>query len=146
MSHFTSTKVFDGYSTVFRQWRASSHCRFLHGYALKFKVFFSSKLDDNNWVCDFGCFKANGVKDKLKYWFDHTTLVSSDDPQLKDFQTLEQQGLIQLRILNQVSVERFAEFVGNLIQEILDLEPSNTIIAYKVICYENDTNAAQWEA
>ena len=34
--------------------RAShSHCKFIHGYALKFKVTFSGKLDDKNWGCDF---------------------------------------------------------------------------------------------
>ena len=33
-----------------------SHCKFIHDYALKFKITFSGKLDDKNWVCDFGSF------------------------------------------------------------------------------------------
>ena len=37
---FRSYKEFNGYSTAFRQWRAESHCRYVHGYALRFKVWF----------------------------------------------------------------------------------------------------------
>ncbi len=34
---FQSTKLFDGYSTCFRQWKAdNTHCKFLHGYAVSF--------------------------------------------------------------------------------------------------------------
>ena len=41
MGKFQSSKVFDGFSTVFRQWKAeTTHCRFLHGYGISFKVYF----------------------------------------------------------------------------------------------------------
>ena len=71
MKNYKSTKLFEGYSTAFRQWRAShSHCKFVHGYALKFKVTFEGNLDELNWVCDFGCFKRNGIKEHMKYMFD----------------------------------------------------------------------------
>ena len=46
MSQYISTKVFDGYSTVFRQWRAEgTHCKFLHGYGVSLKVWFEGELD-----------------------------------------------------------------------------------------------------
>ena len=52
---YRSTKVFDGFSTVFRQWKAEgTHCRFLHGYGISFKVTFEGELDNRNWVWDFG--------------------------------------------------------------------------------------------
>ena len=35
---YRSYKEFNGYSTAFRQWRANSHCKYVHGYALRFKV------------------------------------------------------------------------------------------------------------
>jgi 6-pyruvoyltetrahydropterin/6-carboxytetrahydropterin synthase len=68
-----------GLSACFRQWRATSHCRFLHGYALSFKFTFESDtLDHNNWVLDFGGLKP------LKQWlcdtFDHKLVVAEDDP------------------------------------------------------------------
>ena len=58
MAKFTSTKLFDGYSTCFRQWKADgTHCKFLHGYAVSFRVWFEGELDERNWVWDFGGMK-----------------------------------------------------------------------------------------
>ena len=49
MATFKSTKLFDGYSTCFRQWRADgTHCKFLHGYAVSFRVWFEGDLDYRN--------------------------------------------------------------------------------------------------
>ena len=49
MKKHISIKLFDGYSTAFRQWRAThSHCKYIHGYALKFKVWFEGDLDEKN--------------------------------------------------------------------------------------------------
>ena len=51
MGKFQSTKIFDNYSVAIRQWRAQhSHCQLLHGYALKFKVWFESNtpFDEND--------------------------------------------------------------------------------------------------
>ncbi len=46
MAKYNSTKLFDGYSTCFRQWRAEgTHCRFLHGYVVSFRVWFEGELD-----------------------------------------------------------------------------------------------------
>ena len=72
---FISTKVFDGFSCCFRQWKATTtHCQYLHGYGVSFKVWFEGDLDHRNWVVDFGCFKRNGVKDWMKQQFDHKFL------------------------------------------------------------------------
>ena len=43
---YRSYKQFIGYSTAFRQWKADSHCNYIHGYALCFKVWFEGELDD----------------------------------------------------------------------------------------------------
>ena len=109
---FQSTKHFSGYSCCFRQWKAShSHCRFLHGYALSFRVVFEGERDERGWVCDFGCFGRNGVKERLKELFDHTTIIAKDDPALHHFQQLEKQGLLQLRTVDAVGTENFAKLV-----------------------------------
>ncbi len=43
MEKYQSTKIFDGYSTVFRQWKAKdTHCQFLHGYGVSLKRWFES--------------------------------------------------------------------------------------------------------
>ena len=91
---FRSYKEFNGYSTAFRQWRADSHCKYVHGYALRFKVWFEGDLDERNWVVDFGCFKRNGIKDWFKDQFDHTTCIAKDDPNMDTFKAMEVLGLI----------------------------------------------------
>lgn len=81
---FQVTKTYGhemGLSACFRQHKARSHCRFLHGYALSFKlVFAADELDENNWVIDFGGLKT--VKAWLCDTFDHKMLVAEDDPAL----------------------------------------------------------------
>ena len=50
MNKFYSSKTYGherGLSAAFRQWRADSHCKFIHGYSLEFEfVFGANELDD----------------------------------------------------------------------------------------------------
>ena len=141
MKDYRSTKKFDGYSTAFRQWRAKhSHCQFVHGYAMEFLVTFEGSLDELNWVCDFGCFKRNGIKDHMKYMFDHTTIVAKDDPELDSFKQLSEKGLIQLRILDHVGCEKFAEYVFDYINSKIFTETEGRVRVLKVESFEGGTN------
>ena len=75
MGTFISTKKFSGYPCTHRQWKAESHCRFVHGYSREFYFEFSCKnMTREMWVVDFGGLKE--VKEWLDYMFDHTFLVS----------------------------------------------------------------------
>lgn len=141
MKDYRSTKKFDGYSTAFRQWRAKhSHCHFIHGYAMEFLVTFEGSLDELNWVCDFGCFKRNGIKDHMKYMFDHTTIVAKDDPELDSFKQLSEKGLIQLRILDHVGCEKFAKYVYDYINSKIFTETEGRVRVLKVESFEGGTN------
>ena len=141
MNEYISIKIFDGYSTAFRQWRAShSHCKYIHGYALKFKVWFEGNLDEKNWVCDFGCFKRNNINEELAKQFDHTTVVAADDPHIEIFKKMDKLGLIQLRIMKHVGCERFAEWVYNLINDSIQKETDGRINVLKVESFEGGTN------
>ena len=141
MKEYISIKVFDGYSTAFRQWRAThSHCQYIHGYALKFKVWFEGEIDEKNWVCDFGCFKRNGIKEKLANQFDHKTVVAADDPHLELFQKMDNIGLIQLKVMEHVGCERFAEWVYNLINNKMQKETNKRVKVLKVEAFEGGTN------
>lgn len=144
MGKFMSTKLFEGYSTCFRQWRATqSHCAYIHGYSLKFKVWFECLgLDGKSWVQDFGSFKRNGVKEHLRYMFDHTTVIAKDDPKLSIFKELEKEGLVQLRIIDQVGCEKFAEYVFNYINQIVFDESKGRVKVRKVECFEDEKNSA----
>ena len=140
MNEYKSTKVFEGYSTAFRQWRAEhSHCKFIHGYAMNFKVTFVGKLDKLNWVCDFGSFKRNGIKEYMSYMFDHTTIVAKDDPKILEFKKLSEMNLIQLRIIDDVGCEKFAEHVFNYINDIVTKETKNRVRVLKVESFEGGT-------
>lgn len=113
MSSYRSTKTYGhevGLSAAFRQWRAESHCRYLHGYALSVKLEFEAgELDARNWVVDFGSLKS--LKGWLEDQFDHKTLVAGDDPELEMFEELDARGIIQLRVVPATGCEKFAEMI-----------------------------------
>ena len=99
-----------GHSCAFRQWRADSHCNLIHGYALGFEITFEArKLDSRNWVIDFG--DLGLLKKYLKDSFDHTTVIAKDDPMANHFINLNNEGLIDLRIMENVGCEAFAKEV-----------------------------------
>ena len=153
MAKYNSTKLFDGYSTCFRQWRAEgTHCRFLHGYAVSFRVWFEGELDHRNWVWDFGGMKrakntieGMSPKDYFAYLLDHTTIIAEDDPYLEDFKRMDTEGLIQLRILEATGCERFAEYLYTIINEFLAVETDGRVKAIKVEVYEHERNSASYE-
>jgi len=153
MSKFQSTKLFDGYSTVFRQWKAEgTHCRFLHGYGVSFKVWFEGELDERNWVWDFGGMKrAKGTIDGLNpkawmdYMFDHTFIVAEDDPFIESFKRMDEAGAAQVRIIPGVGAERFAEFIFNKLNEFIQAETEGRVSVVKVEFKEHDRNSAIYE-
>jgi 6-pyruvoyltetrahydropterin/6-carboxytetrahydropterin synthase len=152
MAKFQSTKLFDGYSTCFRQWKAEdTHCKFLHGYAVSFRVWFEGELDHRNWVWDFGGMKRakgniSGMSPKayFDYLLDHTTIVANDDPYLENFKKMDDDGIIQLRILESTGCERFAEYLYNTINNFLYAETEGRVKATKVEVYEHERNSASY--
>jgi 6-pyruvoyltetrahydropterin/6-carboxytetrahydropterin synthase len=152
MAKYTSTKLFDGYSTVFRQWKAEdTHCRFLHGYAISFRVWFEGDLDHRNWVWDFGGMKRsktqiNGMspKDYFTWLLDHTTVIAMDDPYLESFKQLSSEGLIQLRIIPATGCEKFAEHLYTKINTFLKEETEGRVKAVLVEVYEHEKNSASY--
>lgn len=99
-----------GLSAAFRQWRAQSHCRLIHGYALSVHLEFEAdELDERNWVVDFGSLKS--FKAQLENTFDHKLLVAADDPHLQNFKLIEKAGLAQIVIVPATGCEAFAEMI-----------------------------------
>ena len=147
---FQSTKVFDGYSTVFRQWRADgTHCQFLHGYGISFKIIFEGDLDHRNWVWDFGHAKRSkylieGMTPKvwMDYLLDHTTLIAEDDPYMDTFKQMDKDGIIQLRILPYTGCERFAEYLYNKLSPWVESDSKGKVKIVQVEVKEHDKNSA----
>jgi len=110
---YQSTKTFGhqlGLSSAFRQWRAESHCRLIHGYALSVKIVFAAhELDVRNWVVDFGSLKS--LKTWLENTFDHTLLVAEDDPKRDELLALDKMGLARVVMVPATGCEAFAELI-----------------------------------
>ena len=153
MGKFQSTKVFDGFSTCFRQWKATTtHCQYLHRYGVSFKLWFEGALDHRNWVWDFGGMKrANGKIDGMspKAWFDHmfdhTVVVSDDDPALDTFKQMDKNGYIQLRIVPATGAEQFAKFIYDKVAPFIDVETEGRVKIAKVEFREHGKNSAIYE-
>ena len=147
---FQSTKIFDGYSTVFRQWRAEgTHCRFLHGYGISFKITFEGDLDERNWVWDFGGMKraktkidSLNPKEWMDYMFDHTTIVAKDDPLLPYFKAMNETELIQLRIIPATGAEQFAKFIYDKVNAFVLKETNDRVRVVSVEFMEHNKNTA----
>ena len=147
---FQSTKIFDGYSTVFRQWRADgTHCQFLHGYGISFKITFEGDLDERNWVWDFGGMKrAKGTIDGMspKAWmdfmFDHTYIIALDDPFMPKALEMNSEGIVQLRIVPATGAEQFAKFIYDKVNEFVLEETNNRVRVVSVEFMEHNKNTA----
>lgn len=123
----TVTKTYGherGYSVCFRQWRAKSHCRFIHGYALSFSFLFGcndDEVDENGWVIDFGAMKP--IKAYLDQHFDHKFLVAHDDPALELFIDLSEDKkkgkLVDVHVMKQVGCDAIAEYLYGCVEDML---------------------------
>ena len=150
MGKFQSSKVFDGFSTVFRQWKAEdTHCRFVHGYGVSFKVYFEGDLDHRNWVWDFGGMKraktqidGKSPKEWMDYMFDHTLVVAEDDPELKAFQQMDRAGVAQVRVIPATGAEKFAEYIYTKLNAFVKTETDGRVKVTKVKFMEHGKNAA----
>ena len=127
----------------------TTHCRFLHGYGVSFRVTFEGDLDHRNWVWDFGGMKRaktliDGMQPKewMDTMFDHTVIVAIDDPKLETFQAMEVMGLIQLRTVEATGAEKFAEFIYNKLSEFVYEETQGRVRIAQVEFMEHGKNTA----
>ena len=150
MGKFQSSKVFDGFSTVFRQWKAeTTHCRFVHGYGVSFKVYFEGELDDRNWVWDFGGMKRaktliDGKQPKvwMDYMFDHTMIIAEDDPELEAFKMMDSAKVAQVRIIPATGAEKFSEYLYGKLSVFVDEETAGRVKVVSVEFMEHGKNTA----
>lgn len=141
---FESEKTYthaQGLSCCFRQWRAKSHCQFLHGYSLQITITFrhSQGLDDNNWVMDFGGLKK--VKQWLEETFDHKTLIAADDPKLIEISEL---SVVDLVVVEHVGCEAFAKMIYDHVMWQLTQDHIPYVFVECVEVREHQGNAARY--
>ena len=152
MGKFQSSKVFDGFSTVFRQWKAdTTHCKYVHGYGISFKIYFEGDLDERNWVWDFGGMKrekgkidGKSPKDWFDYMFDHTLILAEDDPYIKAFEQMGEAGVAQVRVIPATGAEKFAEYIYTKVNKFVQEETNNRVRVIKVKFMEHNKNSAYY--
>jgi len=139
---YQSTKIIELGSCAFRQWRADSHCKFIHGYRLVAKFWFGcDRLDERNWVVDFGGLKE--LKQVLEKQFDHTLCVSADDPLLEQFKALHASGAADLRIMERgVGIERTADWCFDVADAHVRGITKNRCWVERVEVWEHEKNSA----
>lgn len=146
---YTSTKEYKFLGPVnYRQWRADSHCKYWHGYALSFKFYFECRtLDARNWAMDYGGLRP--LKGLLEDWFDHKTLVAEDDPELEFHKEAERRGLCRLTIVERTGCEGLADFLIRYVNEqFLPLYGERErVVCRRVEVRETESNMAyaEWE-
>ena len=128
-----------GLSCAFRQWRADSHCKLIHGYSLGFRfVFEAETLDQRNWVYDFG--DLGFIKLFLEDNFDHIMMIAQDDPRKHDLYNLD--GIAEIRELPVVGCEAFAEYVYSYVGNEVSIRTNNRVSLVSVECFEHGANSA----
>ena len=138
---YQSTKLLELGSCAFRQPKAHSHCRYLHGYRLSAKFWFESKgLDENNWVVDFGALKQ--LKAILREQFDHTTCIDYYDPHVEKFKQLAVDDACDLRLMDGVGIEKFAEWCYMAANKFVSGLTENRCNCIKVEVFEHENNSA----
>lgn len=140
-----STKTYGhetGLSCAFRQHRAESHCKYIHGYALAVKFTFAAiDTDKCGWVVDFGGLK--GLKEILANSFDHRLLVAEDDPLKNVLLALHDEGAAQVHIVPATGCEAFARMIFEVAtQWLLDAGFSPRVWLHSVEVSEHGANSA----
>ena len=144
MAKYISTKTYNQIGPVaYRQWRADSHCRLIHGYALSFHLEFEcDTLDARNWCMDFGGLKP--LKGLLEDWFDHTLLVAQDDPMREHLLKLGELKLAKITEVEKTGCEGIADFLYEYINTIFlpNYGEKERVWCCKVQVRETDANMA----
>ena len=143
---YYSTKIIELGSAAFRQPKAKSHCRFIHGYRLTGKfVFTADSLDANNWVVDFGDFDE--LKTFLQGKFDHKLVLAKNDPAMKEFKALEKAGAAEIVVMDEgVGIELFTKYCFEAADSYVKHKTDGRVRAHSVEVFEHEKNSAIYSA
>jgi 6-pyruvoyltetrahydropterin/6-carboxytetrahydropterin synthase len=142
---YTCCKTFSGFPCTHRQWRHPAQCRFVHGYSRSFSFWFRAhRLDEHGFVVDFSGLKE--LETRLVRQFDHTFLVNADDPLLRQWQGLHEQGALDLRVMDNVGMEASAELVWGWANELLRTREGGRACCWRAEARENEKNGACFSA
>ena len=116
----------------------------MHGYSRTFTFWFSaSHLNQHGFVVDFS--SLGHLRRQLSEQFDHTFLVNADDPLMEEWERLHRQGALDLRVMDNVSMEATAQVVWRWANELLQEQEGGRCCCWKAEARESESNAACYE-
>jgi hypothetical protein len=123
MGRYVSTITYDhneNLSCVVRNFRAiDDRDKILKGFNISVKIVFESfNLDQD--LTNVPCSLEIIINDYLRSTFHNTTIISDDDPAIDEFNRLCDLGIINLKTMPGVGIEKFAEHVFLFIQNHLN--------------------------
>ena len=72
---------------------------------------------------------------------DQVIHINADDPELELFRELDERGIIQLRVLPNVSMEATAKFVAEHVGEMIRKDTGGRVYIHALECRENEKNS-----
>ena len=143
MEEYTSSKTYRNYPCAHRQWKHEGHCAYIHGYSREFTFHFrAAERDKHGWVVGFGDLKP--LKEWLDYMFDHTLLIAEDDPELEKFKEMHEDGICDLRLLPDNSIEGCAKYIWDYANNLVKNITNERAVCFEVEVRENDKNSATY--
>lgn len=139
---YSTVKRFGPYGCAHRNHFVDTHCRYVHGYGITVTITFQCEfVTQPGFVEDFG--DMGEIKKQLARWFDHTLLISEQDPLLPAFQALQHEGGCRVVVMeDSVSMEARAEMV---IQWLHDAGWT-TAVSVEVREHENNAGVYTYDA
>ncbi len=138
----TCTKRYADLPFAHRQPHHAGHCARIHGHSWAFEFTFSAKERDAcGFVLDFGSLKW--LRQWIEERFDHTLVLSADDPFLQTLQT-QLGGLLlaNVQVVPDCSSEGIASFLMHEITLLLREATRGRVTLSKVVVHEDSKNSA----
>jgi 6-pyruvoyltetrahydropterin/6-carboxytetrahydropterin synthase len=80
----------------------------------------------------------------MDYMIDHTVIIAEDDPGMGGWKTMNDLGVIQLRVIPATGAEKFAEYIYSNINNFVHEETEGRVRVTKVKFMEHGKNAAYY--
>jgi 6-pyruvoyltetrahydropterin/6-carboxytetrahydropterin synthase len=80
----------------------------------------------------------------MDYMFDHTTIVAEDDPNINLFKTMDENNIIQLRIIPATGAEQFAKYIYEKLNTFIQEETNGRVRIVQVEFREHEKNTASY--
>ena len=142
----TCSKSYESLPFAHRQWNHAGHCRLIHGHNWTFEFeFTATALNENHFVVDFG--KLKWLKEWINVLFDHTCVLSHDDPLICEFYKVGGNDVWNITSVPDASAEGLSQFlfteVNRMMNKIEDYK-NRGVRVIKVIVREDSKNFATY--